>query len=137
MADHADDDDNGNIFIYRGGRAPQHITHACIDKSVDEIEDSAFYRCEHLLTVDTHNGIRKIGVYAFGYCDSLRHINLKSVIEIDQMAFYKCVNLESVEFGDRLESIGYAAFENVLCIPISSYHLSSPSEQVHLVVANA
>ena len=34
-----DDDFDGDIFIYRGGRrAPQHVTHVRIDKSVDEDE---------------------------------------------------------------------------------------------------
>ena len=73
MADHADDGD-GDIFVYRGGRAPQHINHACIDESVDEIEDKAFYYCKNLLTVETHDGIRKIGRYAFCACESLRRI---------------------------------------------------------------
>ena len=43
MADHADDNFDGDVFIYRGGRAPQHISHARIDKSVDEIEEKAFF----------------------------------------------------------------------------------------------
>ena len=113
MADHAEDDvnDDGDVFIYRGGgRAPQHVTHVLIDRSVDEIEDDAFYECYNLVQVDTHNGLRKIGKFAFYYCTSLRWINLKSVVEIDERAFCKCINLESVEFGDRLEIIGNRAF---------------------------
>ena len=57
MADHAEegDNDDGNIFIYRGGRAPLHVTHVRIeDESVDEIEKCAFYECENnLVQVDT------------------------------------------------------------------------------------
>ena len=112
MADHAVDDVvfDGGIFIYRGGRAPQHITHARIDESLDEIEDEAFKDCEHLLMVDTHDGIRRVGKSAFYKCKSLRRINLKSAGEIDEYAFYFCENLESVDFGDRLETIGQSAF---------------------------
>ena len=111
MADHAVGDDfDGDIFIYRGGRAPQHITHVLIDRSVDEIEDDAFDDCEHLLTVDTHDGLRRVGKAAFRSCISLRRINLRSAVEIDDSAFHCCENLESVEFGDRLERIGYLAF---------------------------
>ena len=109
MADYADEDYDGDIFIYRGGRAPQHITHARIDESLDEIEDKAFFRCENLLTVETHDGIRKIGKKAFCGCISLPRINLKSVIEIGDFAFFGCDNLESVESGDRLETIGTSA----------------------------
>ena len=60
MADHAVDDYDGNIFIYRGGRAPQHITHVLIDKSVNEIEENAFENCTQLLKVDTHDGLKKL-----------------------------------------------------------------------------
>ena len=111
MADHAVEDDfDGDIFIYRGGRAPQHITHARIDESVDEIEDYAFHMCQNLLTVDTHDGIRRVGKRAFSHCRSLRGINLKSAIEIDEFAFDACENLEAVEYGDKLEGIGGYAF---------------------------
>ena len=90
MADHAVEDDefDGDIFIYRGVRAPRHITHALIDESVDEIEGRAFEGCRNLVQVDTHDGIRKVGQSAFYYCTSLRRINLKSAVEIDERAFY-------------------------------------------------
>ena len=110
MANNADDDFDGDIFIYRGGRAPQHITHARIDKSVDDIEDVAFWDCEDLAQVDTHDGIRRIGNGAFQDCALLGRINLKSAVEIDALAFFHCDNLESVEFGDRLETIGNNSF---------------------------
>ena len=123
MADHADDDFDGDIFIYRGGRAPQHITHARIDKSLDEIENNAFWRCENLVQVDTHDGIRRVGKLAFYCCTSLRQINLKSAVEIDQYAFCNCDNLESAEFGVRLETMGKFAFDR--CTSLT--HLKLPS----------
>ena len=124
MADHADDNGggDGDVFIYRGGRAPQHITHVLIDKSLDEIENDAFWNCRQLLQVDTHDGLRKIGKRAFYNCKSLPRINLKSVVEIDKYAFFHCDNLESVEFGDRLETIGDSAFNGC---PLR--HLKLPS----------
>ena len=124
MANHADDNDfDGDIFIYRGGRAPQHITHARIDKSVNEIEDYAFRSCERLIHVDTHDGLRKIGRHAFHNCISLRRINLKSAVEIDEDAFRGCRDLESVEFGDELETIETRAFLG--CTSLK--HLKLPS----------
>ena len=121
--DHADEEDDSEIFIYRGGRAPQHVTHILIDKSIDDIEDEAFDGCKNLLTVETHDGLRKIGKYAFYGCESLRRINLKSVIEIGAWAFSWCENVESVEFGDRLETIGECAFRR--CFSLK--HLKLPS----------
>ncbi len=133
MADHADNDFDGDIFIYRGERAPQHITHARIDKSVNEIEEDAFNGCVNLVQVDTHDDIRRVGERAFNRCISLRRINLKSAIEIDGYAFRNCENLESVEFGDRLETIeGYALYACAL----KNSHLSSPSDFLHSVIVN-
>ena len=125
MADHAeeDGDNDGDIYIYRGGRAPQHITHALIDESVNEIEANAFRHCMCLVQVDTHDGIRRVCKNAFFNCVSLRRINLKSAVEIGKEAFFQCTNLESVEFGDRLETIGYDAFS--FCTSLA--HVKLPS----------
>ena len=124
MADHADDDDgDGDIFIYRGGRAPLHVTHAHIDRSLEEIEEASFWSRQNLLQVDTHDGLRKIGKSAFFRCSSLPRINLKSAVEIDEDAFFQCKNLAYVEFGDRLEIIGYHAFSGCS----SLLHLKLPS----------
>ena len=113
MADHAAEDGfDGDIFIYRGGRAPLHVTHVLIDKSLDEIEDKAFSRCENLVQVDTHGGIQRVRKFAFFKCKSLRRINLKSAVEIGAQVFYDCENLESEEFGDKLETIECSAFYN-------------------------
>ena len=124
MADHVVDDDfDGDIYIYRGGRPPQHITHARIDKSINEIEDEAFKDCHNLLHVDTHDGIRKIGKNAFIRCTSLQRINLRSAVEIDDGAFFGCESLADVEFGDRLETIGNRAFNG--CTSLTNLKLPS------------
>ena len=132
MADNAVDEFDGDVFIYRGGWAPLHITHARIDESVNEIEDDeAFARCEHLVQVDTHDGIRRVGRWAFLLCKSLRRINLKSAVEISCVAFDRCENLESVEFGDRLEKIGGSAFSG--CTSLK--HVKLPSIRIIAVSA--
>jgi len=124
MADHADDGDGvGDIFIYRGGRAPLHVTRVVIDKSVEEIENNAFDGCEQMVNVETHDGIRLVGALAFFNCKLLRRINLKSVVAIGIYAFYNCVNLESIEFGDKLEIIGRRAFHG--CSSLERLNLPS------------
>ena len=124
MADHADDDEyDGEFFIYRRGWVPQLVTHVLIDESVDEIEENAFICRDSLVHVKTHNGLRKIGKYAFQRCTSLRWIDLKSVVEIDRGAFGRCESLETLEFGDRLETIRFRAF----CGCTSLAHLKLPS----------
>ena len=99
MAHHAEDGgDDDMIFVYRGGRAPMNVTHVRIDRSFDEIEEFAMNLCSNLLQMVTHDGIRRIGKWAFQDCRSLPRINLKSAVEIDT-AFWRCVNLADVEFG--------------------------------------
>eukprot|EP00985_Skeletonema_marinoi_P007418 scaffold3259_cov71-Skeletonema_marinoi.AAC.2 len=115
MADHANDGNEGggggrDIFVYRGGRAPRNVTHVRIDKSVEVIEEDAFYRCEDLVHVETHDRIRKVGRSAFYGCTSLRSIDLRSVVEIGDGAFKGCESLVDVKFGDKLETIGICAF---------------------------
>ena len=122
MADHAEDNDE-DIFIYRGGRAPLHVTHARIDESIDEIEENAFADCENLVQVDIHDGLRKVGKCAFWKCTSLQRINLKSIVEIGHNAFAGCENMTDVELGDRLVII-----RNFVLYGCSSLtHLKLPS----------
>jgi len=127
MADHANNGNEGggdrDIFVYRGGRAPRNVTHVRIDKSVEVIEVYAFEYCEHLLQVETHDRIRKVGQWAFYECRSLRSIDLRSVDEIDGMAFDGCENLTDVEFGKKLETIGKYAFDG--CTSLERLKLSS------------
>eukprot|EP00984_Skeletonema_dohrnii_P017297 scaffold7856_cov72-Skeletonema_dohrnii-CCMP3373.AAC.1 len=116
MADLANNGNEGgggdrDIFVYRGGRAPRNVTHVRIDKSVEVIEYLAFNGCAHLVQVETHDGIRKVGSDAFYKCRSLRSIDLRSVLEIGMQAFDGCVSLTDVKFGDKLETIGICAFE--------------------------
>ena len=110
------------MWIFLSLRAPQHITRARIDESVEEIEGRAFFECENLVHVETHNRIRKIGEFAFFGCKSLPRIAIKSVVEICGAGFYECKKLQFVEFGDKLETIGNRAFFGC---PIE--HLKLPS----------
>ena len=114
---------NDVVFVYSGGRAPQHVTRVRIDESVEVIEVDAFNDCEHLVHVETHDGIRRVGSYAFYRCLSLRGINLKSAAEICKYALYFCGNLKYVEFGENLETIGERAFGRCR----SLQHLNLPS----------
>ncbi|KAK1734269.1 GPN-loop GTPase 1 [Skeletonema marinoi] len=73
------------------------VTHVRIDKSVEVIEDLAFDGCEHLVQVETHDGIQKVGQWAFYTCVSLRSIDLRSVLEIGEDAFEGCEDLMDVK----------------------------------------
>ena len=112
--DHADDDGGDNVFVYVGGSIPRHlrytITHIRIYESVKIITRGAFRECYNLVSVEMHDGVEIIEVYAFDHCTSLRIIKLPGVRVIGANAFNNCQSLESVEFGDKLERIGESAF---------------------------
>src|SRR6056300_1701960 len=109
MADHAAGDD---IFVYTGGRAPQHVVNAIIDESVEEIDDDAFRYNPNLLSVVCHDGLLKVGKCAFFKCLSLQRIKMPGVKIIKQSAFCCCNSLTHVEFGDKLETVGNDAFNS-------------------------
>eukprot|EP00985_Skeletonema_marinoi_P002264 scaffold924_cov74-Skeletonema_marinoi.AAC.1 len=131
MADHANDGNEGggdrDVFIYRGGRAPQHVTHVAsinpsrkvgrrafnrckslrsiVLRSVVGIDSQAFDRCENLVDVGFGDKLETIGKWAFAQCTSLQRLKLPSIITIKTWAFTSCKALSSIEFSERLEKI--------------------------------
>jgi hypothetical protein len=106
MADHAEGED---IFVYTGGRAPQHVVNAIIDESVEEIDDIAFQGNRNLKSVVCHDGLLNVGKSAFQSCSSLQRVKIPGVKIIKEMAFYSCRSLTHVEL-DKLETVGIDAF---------------------------
>jgi len=106
MADHQAVE--GEVYVYTGGRAPDHITHAIIDKSVNEIDDRAFYKNTNLRSVKTHDGLGRIGCSAFLGCTSLTDMDLRSVKILEEMAL-EMTGLTEVDC-DKLEILGRFAF---------------------------
>ncbi len=112
MADHADDGDNDDVFVYIGGNqeVPRDVTHVRVHKSVKIITREAFRNCRNLVSIELHDGVEIIEHSAFLACTSLRRIKLPGVRVIGNDAFDDCTALEDVEFGDKLEIIGGNAF---------------------------
>lgn len=116
MADHQAEE--GDVYVYTGGRAPHHITHAIIDKSVNEIDDEAFYRNTNLRRSDnvntnlryvkTHDGLEKIGRSSFSSCINLTNIDIRSVKILEEFALAES-GLREVDC-DKLEILERFAF---------------------------
>mmetsp|Transcript_27442 Transcript_27442/g.40249 ORF Transcript_27442/g.40249 Transcript_27442/m.40249 type:complete len:324 (+) Transcript_27442:67-1038(+) len=104
-----DDQPVGGIYVYRGGRAPNNITHAIIDKSVKVIDEKAFYENPFLHTVEMHDGIDRVREEAFHLCHSLLNVNLRRIKILDSFAFSDS-GLTHVD-GDDLEIIRDNAFQ--------------------------
>eukprot|EP00984_Skeletonema_dohrnii_P028949 scaffold19217_cov103-Skeletonema_dohrnii-CCMP3373.AAC.3 len=93
MADHAIE---GDIFVYMGGQAPQHVVNVIIDESVSEIDEHAFSRCPHLQSVTFHDGVSRVKKRAFCPCRRLRQIIMPGVEVIETHAFASCFRLRFV-----------------------------------------
>jgi hypothetical protein len=106
MADHAAGDD---IFVYTGGRAPQHVVNAIIDESVEEIDEFAFQSNRNLRSVVCHGRLLKVGKHAFLSCWSLQRVKMPGVKIIEEYAFNGCEDMTNVE-SDNLETVGNSAF---------------------------
>mmetsp|Transcript_105 Transcript_105/g.155 ORF Transcript_105/g.155 Transcript_105/m.155 type:complete len:310 (+) Transcript_105:101-1030(+) len=125
----ADQEEEG-IFIYTGGRVPEHlkehITHVIIHKSVRSVDAFAFYECPNLLDVRFHGGVRRVGREAFAHCPSLRHLKMPAVRVIEDAAFFDCQQLLDVDFGNKLEIVKFAAFSQ--CISLKFLKMKTVKE---------
>ena len=111
------------VFTGRDGeRVPWHVTHVLIAKALKFVPARAFMRHPNIQEVICHDGLVKIGKYAFYKCPSLRRIVMPGVKDIEASAFYHCESLTCMECG-KLERIGEYAF--VGCTSLSSIDLPS------------
>jgi hypothetical protein len=108
MADHAVGDD---FFVYTGGIAPLHVVNAIIDESVEEINIQAFRKNRNLKSVVCHDGVLKVGGWAFNRCRSLERVKMPGVKIIGYGVFYYCNSLVDVEL-DNLEMVQDDAFSD-------------------------
>ena len=67
----ADEGDNNDVFVYMGGdqQVPWDVTHVRVHKSVKIIPFRAFFRREHLVSVEMHDGVEIIEEGAFNNCN--------------------------------------------------------------------
>ena len=81
--------------------------------AVENISNSAFYRCADLVTVSLPETVTSIGDSAFWACDSLESINIpKGITEIKQYTFAECRLLPEIEIPNGVYKIGEGAFSN-------------------------
>lgn len=79
-------------------------------ESVNAVQDSLFYGCNGLVSVDFSN-INSIGSSAFYNCGNLSgKIDLSAVDSIGTNAFYGCKSIEQIVFGDTISTITESSF---------------------------
>ncbi len=117
--------DKTSILVYPAGRNSSSYK---LPKTIHTIEDSAFYNCDKLETIDLSacTNLESIGGYAFSDCENLEPIDLSGCASLQSLgedAFYSC-GLATIDLSGctNLQSIGECAFEG--CMMLETIDLS-------------
>ena len=106
-----------NVFAY------SNLQSVTLPNWMTQVDNSAFYGCVYLETINFGSGITSIGDYAFYGCRSLTSITIPSSVKsIGQWAFYNCTSLTDINFGN-VEEIGASAFRG--CSALTEVNLPS------------
>ncbi|MDE6103497.1 MAG: leucine-rich repeat domain-containing protein, partial [Oscillospiraceae bacterium] len=82
-------------------------------KTVTEIRENAFYKCDSLKNVIIPESVEKIGHHAFFGCTSLETAVIEGKIHsVEEGSFFDCSSMKSVELPDTLKTIEKYAFYN-------------------------
>ncbi len=97
--------------------------------NLESVEESAFYGCENLESVDIGNNIMLIGAGAFTGCNKLTEIYIPdTVTNIEMEAFKNCSALHTVRMSPNVDYIPREAFYN--CKELSTFTWDSDSKLV-------
>lgn len=97
-------------FSYFGNSNGQQITAVEIPDTVTEIEQFAFYRCEHLSRVKLPGRLKILGEFAFSLC-ALTSMTLPGSLETTgDYSFQNCKQLAQVELGYGIKMINPDTF---------------------------
>lgn len=98
--------------------------------TLDEIEDSAFFKCSSLTEITIPEGVTKIGTNAFYGCSQLTSITIPSTITDMDTAFSGNTALSQVTLTNGIPKISSSAFKDCtglteIKIPTSVYEICS------------
>ena len=98
--------------------------------TLDEIEDSAFFKCSSLTEITIPEGVTKIGTNAFYGCSQLTSITIPSTIKNMDAAFPSNPKLSQVTLTNGIYRISSSAFKDCtglteIKVPTSVYEICS------------
>ena len=101
-------------YKYKGDIViPSRIMHGVKTYTVAIIENSAFFECDKLTSVDIPVSVSSIGSSAFNGCSALTTVDIPgSVTSIGKDAFRGCSKLSTVNISDGVSTIGLQAFQD-------------------------
>lgn len=98
-------------------------------KTVVEIRENAFYKCESLKKIEIPETVTKIGHHAFYQCKSLETAEINgNISNLGEGSFYGCSSLKDIAFPDSLKFIGSYCFYG--CDKIENITLPDELEEI-------
>ena len=106
------------------------LTEVTLPPTLDEIEDSAFFKCSSLTEITIPEGVTKIGANAFYGCSQLTSITIPSTIKNMDAAFPSNPKLSQVTLTNGIYRISSSAFKDCtglteIKVPTSVYEICS------------
>ena len=126
-------DGNGNSYTVTKigmGAFNSTLEEVTLPPTLDEIEDSAFFKCSSLTEITIPEGVTKIGTNAFYGCSQLTSITIPSTIKNMDTAFPSNPKLSPVTLTNGIYRISSSAFKDCtglteIKIPTSVYEICS------------
>lgn len=126
-------DGNGKSYTVtkiRMGAFNSTLEEVTLPPTLDEIEDSAFFKCSSLTEITIPEGVTKIGTNAFYGCSQLTSITIPSTIKNMDTAFPSNPKLSQVTLTNGIYRISSSAFKDCtglteIKIPTSVYEICS------------
>ena len=106
------------------------LTEVTLPPTLDEIEDSAFFKCSSLTEITIPEGVTKIGTNAFYGCSQLTSITIPRTIKNMDTAFPSNPKLSQVTLTNGIYRISSSAFKDCtglteIKVPTSVYEICS------------
>ena len=98
------------ITEYIGDLTNVHVPSTYQEKPIVSIETRAFYDCSKITEVSLPDTVNEIGEEAFGYCTSLKRIDISACKRIKGHAFIGCTSLTEMTIPNGVISIGEKPF---------------------------
>ena len=126
-------DGNGNSYTVTKigmGAFNSTLEEVTLPPTLDEIEDSAFFKCSSLTEITIPEGVTKIGTNAFYGCSQLTSITIPRTIKNMDTAFPSNPKLSQVTLTNGIYRISSSAFKDCtglteIKIPTSVYEICS------------
>lgn len=104
------------------------LTEVTLPPTLDEIEDSAFFKCSSLTEITIPEGVTKIGTNAFYGCSQLTSITIPSTIKNMDAAFPSNPKLSQVTLTNGISKISSNAFER--CTGLTEVEIPASVDQI-------